>query len=69
MLLEAEENPNNSTRQLALNNNVDHSFIVKLFKKEKDPYKVQLIHELNKDDSDRRAAPLAVLRRTNVTLR
>jgi hypothetical protein len=44
VLLEAEENPNNSTMQLALNNNVDHSFIEKLFKKEKyHPYKVQLI--------------------------
>lgn len=55
VLLEAEENPQNSTRQLALNNNVDHSFVVKFFKKEKyHPYKVQLIHELNEDDPDRR---------------
>ena len=33
----------------------DKSFVVKLFKKEKyHPYKVQLIHELNEDDPDRR---------------
>lgn len=55
VLLEAEENPHHSSRQLALNNNVDQSFVVKLFRKEKyHPYKVQLIHELNKDDPDRR---------------
>jgi hypothetical protein len=35
VILEAEENPHHSTRQLALNHNVDHSFVVKLFKKEK----------------------------------
>jgi hypothetical protein len=34
---------------------VDHSFVVKLFKKEKyHSYKIQLIHELNQDDPDRR---------------
>jgi hypothetical protein len=55
ILLEAEENPHISTRQLALNNNIDHSYVVKLFKKEKyTPYKVCLIHELNEDDPDRR---------------
>ena len=55
VLLETEENPHTSTKQIALNTNIDHSFVVKLFKKEKyHPYKVQLIHELNEDDPDRR---------------
>jgi hypothetical protein len=55
VLVAAEENPLHSVRQLALNNNVDHSFVVKLFKKEKyHSYKIQLIHELNEDDPDRR---------------
>jgi hypothetical protein len=55
VLLEVEENLHHPTRQLALNNNADRSFVVKLFKKEKDhPYKVQLIHELNEDDPDHR---------------
>lgn len=55
VVLEAEENPHISTRQLALNNNLHHSSVVKLFKTEKyHPYKVQLIHELNEDDPDRR---------------
>ncbi|KAK4874349.1 hypothetical protein RN001_013709 [Aquatica leii] len=55
VLLEAEENPHHSTKQLALNNNVDYYFVMKLFKKEKyHPYKGQLIHELNEDDPDRK---------------
>jgi hypothetical protein len=55
VLVAAEENPFHSIRQLALNNNVDHSFVVKLFKKEKyHSYKIQLTHELNEDDPDRR---------------
>jgi hypothetical protein len=55
VILEAEENPHHSTRQLALNHNMNHSFVVKLFKKEKyHSYKIQLTHELNEDDPDRR---------------
>lgn len=55
MLLEVTANPHISTRQIALNNDADHSFVVKLLKKEKyHPYKVRLIHELNEDDPDRR---------------
>ncbi|KAJ8923898.1 hypothetical protein NQ315_006674 [Exocentrus adspersus] len=55
VLLEVEENPHCSTRQIGLNNNIDHSTVVKLLKKEKcHPYKVHLLHELNEDDPDRR---------------
>ncbi|KAF2890189.1 hypothetical protein ILUMI_15984 [Ignelater luminosus] len=55
ILLEAEENPLGSTRQLLLNNDTDHSTAVKLFKHEKyHLYKMHLIRELNENDSDRR---------------
>lgn len=55
ILLEIEENHHLSTRQLALNHNVSQTSVVRLLKKEKyHPYKVQLIHELNEDDPDRR---------------
>lgn len=55
VLLEVEDNPHTSTRQIALNHDIDHSSVVKLLSKEKfHPYKPQLIHELNEDDPDRR---------------
>ncbi|KAJ8921281.1 hypothetical protein NQ315_013754 [Exocentrus adspersus] len=55
VLLEVQENPHRSTMQIDLNNNIDHSTVVKLLKKEKyHPYKVHLLHELNEDDPDRR---------------
>lgn len=55
VLLEAEERHHVSTRQLALANQVAHSFVVKLFKKEHYcPYKVKLVQELHEGDEDRR---------------
>lgn len=55
VFLETVENPHVSTRQLGLNNDIDHSTVLKLLKKEKyHPYKIQLLHELNEDDPDRR---------------
>ncbi|KAJ8914085.1 hypothetical protein NQ315_014281 [Exocentrus adspersus] len=48
---EVQENPHCSTRQIGLNNNIDHSTVVKLLKKEKyHPYKVHVLYELNEDD-------------------
>jgi hypothetical protein len=37
VLLKGEENPHHSTRHLVLNNNVDHSFVVKLLRCYEDP--------------------------------
>lgn len=55
VLLEAQENFHISTRQLALNHNIDQSSVVNILKKGKyHPYKVQLVQELNEDDPDRR---------------
>lgn len=55
LLLSLEENPHASTTEMALQETVSQSFVVKLLKKEKlHPYKVQLIHELSEDDPDRR---------------
>lgn len=55
VLLAVQENAHSSTREIGLNNNVHHSTVVKLLKKEKYyPYKVHLLHELNETDADHR---------------
>lgn len=55
ILVDIEENPHKPTRQLAADYEISQSSILRVFKSEKyHPYKVQLVHELNEDDSDRR---------------
>lgn len=55
VLLEIEENPHKTTRELAADNDVSKSSILRVLHKEKyHPYKVQLVQELNEDDPDRR---------------
>lgn len=55
ILLSVEEHPHATTTEIALQENVSQSFVVKMLKKEKlHPYKVQLVHELSEDDPDRR---------------
>lgn len=55
VLLEVEENPNISSRQLSANHNVEQRTILRVLNKEKyHPYKIQLVHELSEDDPDRR---------------
>lgn len=55
VLLSIQENPITSTRQLGSNLGLSHTSVHKALKAEKfHPYKVQLIHELNEDDFDRR---------------
>ncbi|KAJ8912835.1 hypothetical protein NQ315_014418 [Exocentrus adspersus] len=52
---EVQENPHCSTRQIGLNNNINHSTVVKLLKKEKyHPYKVHVLYKLNEDEPYRR---------------
>lgn len=56
ILLAVRENPIQSSRVLAATFDVSHQSIKNLFKREKlHPYKLQLLHELNEDDFDRRA--------------
>jgi hypothetical protein len=55
LLLSLEDNSHASTTEVALQENVSQSFVVKLLKKEKlHSYKVQLVHDLSEDDPDRR---------------
>lgn len=55
VLLAFEENPHTSSRQVALDNDLGHSTILRTLKKEKwHPYKVTLVQELMEDDFDRR---------------
>jgi hypothetical protein len=49
------DNPITSTTQLALDNDISQSSIVRILKKNKHkPYKIHHLHELNEDDPDRR---------------
>lgn len=55
VLLTFQENPHTSSRQVGLDNNMDHTTVLKILKKEKwHPYKVHLVQELLEDDFDRR---------------
>lgn len=55
ILLRLEENPQTSTTQLALNENLSRRSVGRILKKEKlFPYKVHLVQELSEDDFDRR---------------
>lgn len=55
VLIEIEENPNISTRQLSLNHAVSKGSIQKILHSEKlHPYKPTLLQELSEDDYDRR---------------
>lgn len=55
IMLAFEEDPHTSSRQVALDNNVDHVTVLRTLKKEKwHPYKVVLVQELLEDDFDRR---------------
>jgi len=55
VVLSIEENPHKPTHEIALNNEMGKSSVIRILKKEKyHPYKIKLIHELNEDDSDRR---------------
>lgn len=55
MLLELQDNPHNTTRALAADNEISQSSVVKYLKKHQwHPYKVTLVQELNEDDPDRR---------------
>lgn len=54
-LLELQENPHLPTRQVAANNGIVQSSVLKYLKLYKwHPYKVVLVQELNEDDPDRR---------------
>ena len=55
VLLAIEEAPKVSTREIAENLEISHTSVFRILKEEKfRPYKLQLIHELNEDDFDRR---------------
>lgn len=56
ILIDVHDNPNRSLRQIALDHNVSHQSVKKVFKSEKiHPYKPHLVQELNEDDFDRRS--------------
>lgn len=55
ILLSVEENPTSSTRQIARENNVSHTTVLRCLHKEKlHPYKLTFVQELTEDDPDRR---------------
>lgn len=55
ILLSIQEDPHRSTRQLARENNVSKTSVLRLLKKQRmHPYKVFPVHELNECDGDRR---------------
>lgn len=55
ILLGVAENPNVSSRQIALNANLSHTSVLTILHKHKfHPYKVTLTQELSEDDFDRR---------------
>lgn len=55
VLVSVMDNPITSTTQLALDNAISQSSVVRILKKNKQkPYKIHLLHELNEDDPDRR---------------
>lgn len=55
ILLSVEENPTSSTRQIARENNVSQTTVLRCLHKEKlHPYKLTFVQELTEDDPDRR---------------
>ncbi|KAJ8933496.1 hypothetical protein NQ318_000313 [Aromia moschata] len=55
VLLIIEDTPQVSTREVADNLEISHVSVLRILRKEKmHPYKLQLIHELNEDDFERR---------------
>lgn len=55
VLLSVQENPHQPTRHVALEQSMCQTSVLKCLKKNKwHPYKVQVSHELNEDDFDRR---------------
>lgn len=55
ILISVNDEPKTSSTQLALNNNISQTSVMRIMKREKiRPYKVTLIHELSEDDPDRR---------------
>lgn len=55
VLLTLQENPHTSSRQIGLDNDIDHSTVTKFLRKQKwHPYKTKLVQELIEDDPDRR---------------
>lgn len=55
ILLSMEDNPHNTSRLVALENEVSQTTVLRIMRKEKyRPYKIQLVQELNEDDPDRR---------------
>lgn len=55
ILLEIEDNPHSTSRNIALDYNLSHTSVLKLLKMEKfHPYKVTLVHELSETDFDLR---------------
>lgn len=55
ILLEFEDNPHSTSRNIALEHNLSHTSVLKLLKMQKfHPYKVKLIHELSETDFDLR---------------
>lgn len=55
VLLDIQDNPHKPTRQVAADNDVSKTSILRLLKNEKyHPYKIHLVQELNEDDPDRR---------------
>lgn len=55
VLLSIQENPNISTRQLAREQEISQSSVVRIFKAQKfHPYKLTILQELTEDDPDRR---------------
>ncbi|KAJ8959188.1 hypothetical protein NQ318_022450 [Aromia moschata] len=56
ILLDIQDNPHKPTRQVAADNDVSKTSILRLLKNEKyRPYKIHLVQELNDDDPDRRS--------------
>lgn len=55
LLLTVQENPHISSRQIATENSLSKSTVLRYLKKNKfHPYKINLVHELNEEDFDRR---------------
>ncbi|KAJ8948035.1 hypothetical protein NQ318_003368 [Aromia moschata] len=54
ILLDIQDNPHKPTRQVAADNDVSKTSILRLLKNQKyRPYKIHLVQELNDDDPDR----------------
>lgn len=55
VVLNLQENPNNQTRQVGIENNISQSSVIRILKHENfHPYKLQIVQELTEDDPDRR---------------